>query len=64
MSNWYALNNEGDMVSLGEHEDFDGAASTEVGLAAVWVIDDEGARDWLVSLAVLLGASITFKETT
>ena len=63
MEKFFALDAGGDIVGLGEFKGWEQAAETEAGLEAVYVLGEESARDWLVSLAVLLGASIQWKET-
>lgn len=57
MDNWYALTSGGDIVGLGQHKDFNEACeradATHPG-QRVWVVDAEGARDWYISLTILL----------
>lgn len=54
MTKWYALNDEGNLISVGEFETFDEACdSVEHGL--IWLIDEAAAREWLVSLKEMLG---------
>ena len=48
-TNWYAFVDTGDMVALGEHESFHEADEVSPG-NTVWIVDAEGARDWLVQL--------------
>lgn len=50
---WYALNQEGDMMYVGEFDNFtDADESLET--SPVWLVDEETARNWLVQLTELL----------
>ena len=50
---WYALNQEGDMVYVGEFEDFTDADES-LDYSPVWLVDEETARTWLSQLTELL----------
>lgn len=50
MTNYYALLDTGDIVYLGEFEDFGGAAECEKAALAVWIVDEECAVIWLNQL--------------
>lgn len=50
MKKWYALNAEGDIVYVGEHKDSKSADSVITN--PVWLVDEDSAKDWLVSLSV------------
>ena len=52
MTKWYGLNAAGDMVYVGEFEDFD--AADDAAPDIVWLVDESTARDWLVQLKELL----------
>lgn len=56
MTKWYALDANGDIVGLGEHESFDAAVqwAASVGRICAWIADAETARGWLASLQALL----------
>lgn len=53
MTKWYALNQKGDMVYVGEFEDF-GKADDSLEYSPVWLVDEETARTWLVQLNGML----------
>jgi len=53
MTKYYALRDTGDIVYLGEFEDFD-EADASLKFNAVWIIDEEGARRCLTQLVELL----------
>ena len=53
MTKWYALNQEGDMVYVGEFEDFTDADES-LEYSPVWLVDEETARTWLAQLTELL----------
>lgn len=50
---WYALNQEGDMVYVGEFDDFTDADES-LEYSPVWLVDEETARMWLSQLKELL----------
>jgi len=51
MTKWYALDQIGDIVYLGEFERFEDADdSTEY--SSVWVVDEDIAKGWLTSLLI------------
>ena len=50
---WYALNQEGDMVCIGEFESFT-YADESLEYSPVWIADEETARMWLSQLKELL----------
>jgi hypothetical protein len=52
MTKWYALNDEGNLVYVGEFETFEEADAAQPGL--VWLIDEATAREWLASLKEML----------
>ncbi len=56
MSEWYALNDEGEIVSLGQHASFNEASDyAETHQPCyVWIIDEDCARKWYRSLTILL----------
>ena len=58
---WYALNQEGDMVFVGEFEDFTDADES-LEYSPVWLVDEETARMWLSQLTELLTCSPTPKN--
>lgn len=45
---WFALLVSGEVVSLGDHGDFEAAeaTATDLGLSVVWLIDGLGASQW------------------
>lgn len=53
LKKWYALNQEGDMVYVGEFKDF-ADADESLEYSPVWLVDEETARTWLVQLTELL----------
>jgi hypothetical protein len=53
MTKWYALDQNGDMIYVGEYEDFEGA-DTAAGSSVVWLADEEVARTWLMQLKEML----------
>lgn len=52
MKKWFALTGLGDIVYLGEHDNFEDADThaSEVYESVVWVADEETAREWLAVL--------------
>lgn len=57
MPHWYALTSNGDMVSLGEHKDFDAASDycdSHPHRECVWIADAEQARTWISDLSAAL----------
>jgi len=51
LTKWYALDQIGDIVYLGEFERFEDADdSTEY--SSVWVVDEDIAKGWLTSLLI------------
>ena len=50
MTNFYALLDSGDIVYLGEFEDFESADECEKAMYAVWIVDEERAVIWLNQL--------------
>jgi len=51
LTKWYALDQIGDIVYLGEFERFEDADdSTEY--SSVWVVDEDIAKGWLISLLI------------
>jgi len=51
LTKWYALDQMGDIVYLGEFERFEDADdSTEY--SSVWVVDEDIAKGWLTSLLI------------
>ena len=50
MTNYYALLDTGDIVYLGEFEDFGSADECEKARYAVWIVDEEQAVLWLNQL--------------
>lgn len=50
---WYALDQGGDMVYVGEFADFD-EADESLEYSVIWLVDEETARAWLVQLTELL----------
>jgi len=53
MTNWYALDQNGDIISLGAHETFEEADACAK-YSPVWVVDEGGAREWLQQLQEIL----------
>lgn len=53
MTKYYALRDTGDIVYLGEFENFH-EADASLKFNAVWIIDKEGAHQWMTQLAELL----------
>ena len=53
MTKWYAHDQQGDMVFVGEFETFD-EADESMGYSPVWLVDEEVARQWLVQLKEML----------
>lgn len=55
-TNWYALDMNGDMVYLGEYEDFEGAVTDadEDDGRFVWIASEETARTWLTQLKEMM----------
>jgi hypothetical protein len=47
---YFALNAAGDIVSLGEYEDFSEADDKNPG--AIWIVDEASAKVWWISLSV------------
>jgi len=56
MTKWYGLNQDGDMIYLGEFEDFT-IADESCKTSMVWIADEETARTWLAQLKELLLSS-------
>ena len=50
MTNYYALLDTGDIVYLGEFEDFESADECKKAMYAVWIVDEEQAVLWLNQL--------------
>jgi len=51
LTKWYALDQMGDIVYLGEFERFEDADdSTEY--SSVWVVDEDIVKGWLTSLLI------------
>ena len=50
MTNYYALLDTGDIVYLGEFEDFESSDECEKAVHAVWIVDEEHAVLWLNQL--------------
>lgn len=50
MTNYYALLDSGDIVYLGEFEDFESADECKIAIYAVWIVDEEQAVLWLNQL--------------
>ena len=50
VTNYYALLDTGDIVYLGEFEDFESADQCEKAVYAVWIVDEEHAVLWLNQL--------------
>ncbi len=50
MKKYYALLDTGDIVYLGEFEDFESADECEKAKYAVWIVDEEHAVLWLNQL--------------
>lgn len=54
---WFGLNANGDMAELGEFETFDDvceAINAKKLDDQIWIIDEEGARNWKMQLEELL----------
>lgn len=51
---WYALDTNGDMVYLGEYEDFEGAVTDKDDGSLMWIASEETARTWLMQLKEML----------
>lgn len=47
MRKWFGFSQEGTVVSLGEHEDFDGADNTEEGQLCSWIWSEEALREFI-----------------
>ena len=54
MTKWYALDMNGDMIYLGEYEDFEGAVTGKDDGSLVWIASEETARTWLKQLKEML----------
>ena len=52
---WFCVGFDGNIHSLGQHEDFDGAsdAADDMG-GSPWIFDSETARDWRDALNAFL----------
>ena len=50
---WFALDENGNMVSLGVHESFE-AADEACSIQKIWIVPEEIARQWLAQLRDLL----------
>jgi glycerol-3-phosphate responsive antiterminator len=50
---WYALDQNGDMVYVGEFETFE-AADESLNTNVVWLVDEETARTWLTQLKEMM----------
>ena len=48
---WYELNADGDIVQLGQFQNFEEAA-TSTAPGSLWLIDEDSAKDWLISLLI------------
>ena len=53
MTRWYALDQQGDMVFVGEFESF-GEADRSMDYSLVWLVDEDAAHQWLVQLKEML----------
>lgn len=51
MTQWFALSGNGDIVSVGEFDTFDDAEES-LKHSPVWLVPEEVARDWLISLLI------------
>ena len=54
MSRWYAIDMNGDMIYLGEYEDFEGAVTGKDNGSFVRIASEETARTWLKQLKEML----------
>lgn len=57
MMRWFSLNTCGDMAKLGEFETFEDvceAINAKKLDDQIWIVDEEGARNWKVQLEELL----------
>lgn len=61
LKKWYALDQCGDMVYVGEFEDFE-EADESLEYSVVWLAEEETARDWLCQLQELLGDEVDVPE--
>lgn len=50
---WYCLDNDGEIRYKGEYETFDDADAAIDG-TAIWIVTEDGAREWLAQLKELL----------
>lgn len=50
---WYCLNNVGEIRYVGEFSSFDDADDA-IGNTAIWLVTEDGAREWLAQLKELL----------
>lgn len=51
MTQWFALSGSGDIVSVGEFDTFEDAEES-MKESPVWLVPEEVARDWLISLLI------------
>lgn len=52
-TNWYALDQNGNMIYVGEFETFE-QADESLRISVVWLVDEETARTWLMQLKEML----------
>lgn len=53
LTKWYALDQNGDMIYVGEFETFE-AADESLNTNVVWLVDEETARTWLTQLKEMM----------